>query len=172
VSLHHLGLLALEVGRDAAEAWSLSEQALVLSRRIGERRLEGNVLVAIARVARARGEAATARSLLSAALTAYQEVGDPAVMPILLYTCAAMAADAGQLERAVRLAGAAARLSELVGSQEWPALLRELDSWLPAARRALGEQNFARAWAQGPAATLEVELEQAVAEALAEAAHT
>lgn len=170
VSLHHLGLLALEVGRDYAEAWSLSEQGLLLARRIGERRLEGNVLIAMARVARAQGEAATARSLLSAALTAYREVGDPAVVPNLLYTWAAIAADGGRLERAVRLAGAAARVSELVGSQEWPTLLREVDSWLPAARRALGEQNFARAWVHGPAATLEVELEQALAEALDETA--
>jgi predicted ATPase len=168
-SLHHLGLLALEAERDHTAAWSLSEQSLVLARRIGERRLEGNILMAMARVARAQGKASTARSLLAEASTAYQQVGDPGPMPGFLTTCAAVAADAGHFERAVRLAALAARLMEVVGIQERTAL-RELNSWLPAARRALGEQTFATTWAQAAAMALDVE--SAVARALAEASST
>lgn len=165
MSLHHLGLIALEAEQDCAAAWSLSQQSLALARRIGDRRLEANVLGGMGRVARAQGNAAMACRLLAAALTAYHEVADPGAMPHVLYTCAAVAADAGQLDRAVRLAAAASRVTEIVGSQEWPSIQREIESWLPAARDALGERNFATAWAQGQATTLEKTVALALAEA-------
>ena len=165
IALHHLGLLALEADHDFAAAWSLSNQSVRLQRQIGDRRLEGAVLVGMARVARARGDLDTARGLLVDAWHAFREVGDPGVMTQLLYTRAALAADKPAFQEAVRLASAAARLNELLGSQQWPATVREIDQWLPRARRALGEERFGRAWAQGQAPTLQQTIARAMADA-------
>jgi hypothetical protein len=110
--------------------------------------MEGNVLAGMGRVARARGDATRAHTLLAAALTALHDVGDVGAMPRVLYTRAALAADAGGFERAVRLAAAAAKLDEIVGSLEWPAVLRERDSWLGATRAlpAPGPKARRRHW--------------------------
>jgi hypothetical protein len=68
----------------------------------------------------------------------------------------------------VRLAAAAAKLSDLLGARAWPVTLRERDAWLVPARPALGEEAFDRAWVEGQALTRE----QAVAYALGEASDT
>jgi tetratricopeptide (TPR) repeat protein len=153
ISLHHLGLLALEAQQDYAAAWLLSEQSLQLIRLAGDRRLEGNVLLGMARVARAREDPLTARELIAQAWSAHQEVRDPGLLSILLYTGAAVAADEARLEQAVRLASAAERVNALVGTQPWPAIARERESWLAGARRGLGGPTFACAWAEGQGRT-------------------
>jgi non-specific serine/threonine protein kinase len=163
MALHHLGLLALEADREVDAAWSLNEQSLALYRQIGNRRMVGVVLGNMGRVARARGDLAGARALLAETVTVLDDVGDLGPMPQMLYTLAAVDADVGRIERAVRLQAAATKLEEIVGTRVWPANLRERDSWLGRARAALGEASFARAWAEGQAMTTE----QAVAYALA-----
>ncbi len=165
IALHHLGLLALEAEQDYAAAWSLSDQSLKLQRQIGDRRLEGTVLVGMARVARGRGDLETAHRLLEEAWRAHQEVGDPGVLSHLMYTRAAVAADERAFEEAVRLASAAASLNDFLGSQQWPATLRDIEQWLPRARRALGDERFDRAWTEGQAPTLQQTIAQAMAEA-------
>jgi predicted ATPase len=162
MALHHLGLLAWEADRDGDVAWSLHEQSLALYRGQGNRRGVGVVLWGQARVARARGDAAGAHALVAEALTAHGEVGDTGVVPQMLYVLAALDADAGRLERAVRVAAASATWQESIGSRAWPVILRERDAWLGPARPALGDEAFARAWAEGQAMTRE----QAVAYAL------
>jgi hypothetical protein len=72
-----------------------------------------------------------------------------------MYTVAALDADAGRLEAAVRLAAAAANLEESLGVRAWPVIHHERDAWLEPARRALGEEQFARAWENGRAMTRE-----------------
>jgi tetratricopeptide (TPR) repeat protein len=162
MALHHLGLLALEADAANDEAWSLNEQSLALFRQLGNRRLSANVLTAMGRVARARGDAAQARASLVEALISHRDVGDVGQLPHVMYTLAALDADAGRLDDAVRLAAAAAKLEENLGSRVWPVIVRERDAWLVPARRALGDESFARDWANGQAMTRE----QAVAYAL------
>jgi hypothetical protein len=53
------------------------------------------------------------------------------------------------------MSAAAGRRVERAGRRTWPAILRERDAWLEPARRALGEESFAQAWADGQAMTLE-----------------
>jgi hypothetical protein len=83
----------------------------------------------MARVARARGDLSSARELVKQALSAHQQVGDPSVFSILLSTKAAIAADAAHFDEAVRLASAADRVNALLGSREWPSVVRERQKW-------------------------------------------
>jgi non-specific serine/threonine protein kinase len=161
MALHHLGLLALEAEGEVELAWSLNEQSLALSRQLGNRRMAAVVLGNMGRVARAQGN--LARALLGETVTALRDVGDLGPMPQMLYTLAAVDADAGWFGRAVRLQAAAMQLEEVVGIRVWPANRRERDGWLEHARAAVGAARFAQAWAAGQAMTLE----QAVAHALA-----
>jgi hypothetical protein len=155
MALHHLGLLALEADHDNDAAWSLNEHSLAITRRIGDRDLGGNVLIALVRIARARGEPARARASLAEAIVSHRNVGDVGQIAHMTYTLAAVDADAGQLEDAVRLAGTAAKVAEQLGVRVWPVILRERDACLEPARRVLGEERFAREWANGQAMTRE-----------------
>jgi predicted ATPase/class 3 adenylate cyclase len=154
-ALLHLGLLTWEADRDGDTAWSLYEQSLALAQDTGDRRLAGYALSSMGSVARARGDAATTRALMAEALAISGELGEIAYEPHKLYVLAALNADAGRLDRAVRIAAAAVRLAESIGSRTWPSILRERDAWLEPARAALGGEAFARAWAAGQAMTRE-----------------
>jgi predicted ATPase/class 3 adenylate cyclase len=158
-ALNHLGELALEADRDAEAAWRLYEQSLALYRQLGDPRMLAVVLVGRGRVARARGDGPGARAALAEALAALGEADGAGVMPVALYTLAALAADAGRPARAVRLLAAATAQEARGGARVWPAVRRERDGWLGPARGALGEAGYARAWAAGAA----MSLEQAVA---------
>jgi hypothetical protein len=162
MALHHLGLLDLEADRDVDVAWSRNEDSLTYFRQIGNRRMAGVVLVAMSRVARLAAHAARARTLIIEAIHAYGEVGDVGQIPQSLHVLASLDADDGQLDSAVRLAAAAAKLANLLGATAWPVTLRERDAWLTPARSTLGDASFTRAWAEGQAMTRE----QAVAYAL------
>jgi len=155
MALHHLGLLALEADRDLDTAWSLNEESLALCRQIDDRRMIGVVRLALGRVARAQGDLGGARALVAEALRLHGQVGDVAIVPQMLYVLAALDADAGRLERAVRLAGAASALGENRGTRVWPVTLRERDAWLVPTRSVLADDIFERAWAEGQRMTRE-----------------
>jgi hypothetical protein len=80
----------------------------------------------------------------------------------MMYVLAALDADEGRLDDAVRLAGAAARQEERLGVRVWPVIRRERDAWLGSARPALGDAQFTRAWEDGRAMTREHSLEFAL----------
>jgi hypothetical protein len=61
----------------------------------------------------------------------------------------------GQPARAVRIAGAATVLREMIGAPASPADAARLDPALAQARQALGQLEYAAAWAEGRAMTLE-----------------
>jgi non-specific serine/threonine protein kinase len=166
VSLHHVGLLALESAHDSATAWSLNQHSLGLFRRLGDRRMECNVLLALASVARDRNDVETARSLVAEASIACHEIGDDGLMVYVLYERAAVAAATGKLEQAVRLVAAAEKMTELLGIYVHPVYVDPEESarLLMAARQALGDQRFASAWRRGQAATLKETVGQALAD--------
>lgn len=155
MALHHLGLLALEADRDLDAAWSLNEQSLALYRQLGNRRMAAVVVGNMGRVARARGDLAAARAELAESVVALSAIGDPGPIPQMLYTLAAVHADEGSLEGAIRLQAAATKLEEVVGTSVWPANRRESEGWLERARAVLGEASVTSAWAQGQAMTME-----------------
>ena len=154
MALHHLGLLVLESERDLDRARTLNEEALPLLSGLGNRRMEGVVLLALGRVAHARGDLAVAYTLATRALTAHHDLGDVGHQPLMLCVIAAIDADAGRAERAVRLASAAAVANQALGTRTWPVVLRERDAWLERARVTIGAEQYARSWAEGAALTL------------------
>jgi hypothetical protein len=145
MALHHLGLLALEAERDADTCWTLNEESLALLRAVGDRRMIGVTLQAMGRAARARGDAASARALIGEALALHTQVGDFGHVPQMLYHLAAICAERGALERAVRVAASASKMSEEMGTRVWPVIERERDAWLEPARETLGDAHFALA---------------------------
>jgi hypothetical protein len=75
---------------------------------------------------------------------------------------AAVLCTLGQLERGVRLFGAAAALRAAVGLPQSPAKRATCERDVVSARTAMGDDAFAAAWAAGQ----ELSLEQVIAEAL------
>jgi hypothetical protein len=162
MALHHLGLVFFESEANIDTALSLNEQALTIGRRIGDRRFCGNVLFAMARISRARGQPELARAQVAEALLLHRAVGDTGIQASMTYALAAVEADAGRLDIAVRLAGAADKQEEQLGIRTWPVLRRERDAWLEPARHALSNAQFDRAWQDGRAMTREQALEFAL----------
>jgi hypothetical protein len=133
-----------------------------LFQQIGNQRQIGIVRLAMGRVARARGDLDEARLLAAEGLRLQAQVGDVANISTRLHVLAAIDADAGRFEQAVRLAAAASAMNEILGTRVSPASRHELEGWLASARSALGDDIFERAWAEGQTMTRE----QAIAYAL------
>jgi non-specific serine/threonine protein kinase len=105
---------------------------------------------------------ATARSLHDQSLAIRKRLGDPWTIALSLESLAELAALQRQRGRALRLAGAAARLRASAGAPPPPVNQQRLQSWLPSAHLALTESARTAAWAEGQA----MSIEQAVAYAL------
>src|SRR5215203_1779042 len=97
-------------------------------RRLDNRRMVGVVVLAMGRVAQARGDLVAARALVRDALTTHYELGDLGNVPMMVCVTAGINADAGEIERAIRLAAAAAAANEAMGTRTWPVVLRERDA--------------------------------------------
>jgi tetratricopeptide (TPR) repeat protein len=113
-------------------------------------------------LALARGDLATARTRLVEALTLQCERGEGTWLHASLAALACLAAAEGEPARALRLAGAAAAPGAAGGAALQPTERQRLERWLAGARRAVGDEAAATAWAEGQA----MSLEQAVAGAL------
>ena len=122
------------------------------------------MLLSLGDVALAEQNPARARELLHESLTGMREVGEKLGIPGALDTVAHLAATQGQVERAVRLAGAAEQLRTASGTHPWPVAERTRTQWLTSAHETLNETLFRAAWAQGQATTQQ----QAIAYALEE----
>ena len=114
-------------------------------------------------VADYRGDYSAAYSLLAESLTLSQDLGYTEFIGWALERFTALAAVQGQAARALRLDGAAARLSETLGTPPG-ALERELllEVRLLTARQLLGERAAAQARAEGQAMPLEQAIEYAL----------
>jgi hypothetical protein len=161
--LSHLGDVALHQG-DVARAAALSEEALTLCRRAGELQAEVNTLCTLGQLARQRGDLATAFALQRQALALAWERADPRCVADTLEYLVNVVGAGGHGEQAARLLGAARALREAIGAPG-PSVERAMtEQAVGEARRALGEEAWAEAFAAGRAMTLE----DAVAEALGE----
>ena len=164
-ALSVLSSVALEQGQ-TARARRLLHEALAHARALKNRGMESLTLAHLAGVARDEGDVGAAGALARQALVAAREAGERWQISLLLEVCGGLDAVQGRAARAVRLFGAAAGLRLRAGIHPrgvlpWPRVHYEQD--LAAARAALDEPAFARAWAAGEAMTLE----EAAADALA-----
>jgi hypothetical protein len=140
----------------------LLEESLALSR--GEEHAWGiaHTLAGLGNVACEEGEYARASSLYEASLDLARRMGlNHTILPCL-EGLARVALAQGKMERAAWLCGAAAALREDMGWALSPVKCAEHDRIVSAARRALGEEAFAVAWARGHALPLEEAIRDAV----------
>jgi hypothetical protein len=115
-------------------------------------------LMNLGRVAGYQGDYAAAHSLLAESLTLSQDLGHTKFIGLALERFTGLAAVQRQAGRAMRLDGAAAKLSAALGTPS-PALESELlERRLHTARQMLGEDAAAEAREQGLAMRLGLKL--------------
>lgn len=159
-SLNNLGNLTREQG-NLAEARGYIEEATAISQEIGDRWAIANSMNNLANVIRAQGEYGLARSLYEKSLAINVEMEDKWAIAYLLEDMGCLAAMEGQSERALTLAGAAARLREEIGTPLPPAERAALDETLDIARKKLDRSRRAFAWEGGQKMSLEEAVEYA-----------
>jgi hypothetical protein len=167
IYLTNVGAIALAQG-DLGRAAACCEESLAFARSTGADFAAAIALRYLGEVARRRGDLAGAEALGREGLLAWQQLDAQAGLAVGLENLALSAAAAGkeaQAERAARLLGAAAALCEAIGAPQILRAQEETERTVAPARAALGEEHWAAAFAAGRALTLE----EAIAEALAEA---
>jgi predicted ATPase/DNA-binding SARP family transcriptional activator len=159
-SLYFLGSLALAQG-DYEAARTLLQESLALYRELRYSSIL-HVLGALGHVEREVGDYAQATTLYQESLLLRREMGDMLTIACSLEDFAGLAGRQGQLQRAVRLLGAAETLAATLGRTLPVGYAPEYARTVAAAHAALSEEAFASAWEQGRTMTQE----QAVAYAL------
>jgi ATP/maltotriose-dependent transcriptional regulator MalT len=144
-----LGLIHLEQGELEA-ARPLLEESIVIGKQTGSVTEAVHLVLGLARLSAAQGDAAAARRLYREALSlllecnVYQEV-----IAAGLEDLAALEAGEGTPRQAVWLCGAAHALREAIGAPMYPVSRASYEQALALARAQLGEQAFRAAWAEG-----------------------
>lgn len=161
LSLTNLGNTLSHDGDDAT-ARHHYEEALALRREIGDRRGIAFTLSGLGNIALHQGDYATAGRLYAEGLSIRQKLGEKRGMAISLECFARLAIAQRQASRSVRLAGAADRLRTTIGAPRPPAERAEFALALQALRAAMANAEYAAAWAEGQAMTLEQAIEYAL----------
>jgi predicted ATPase/transcriptional regulator with XRE-family HTH domain len=146
-----LGNLA-EIYMQRAEydrAAALWEESLALFREVRMPSLIAYALQGLGETRCYQGEYVRATTLLQECLGVYVELGFHLNTGDALDVLALMAWNQGRAEQAVRLFAAGAAIREEVGATRSPNKRAHTDRTLAAARKALGEESFAAAWAAG-----------------------
>jgi predicted ATPase/class 3 adenylate cyclase len=152
--LSGLGEVALRQG-DYGRATQLLEESLALRTQLGNKWGVGVSLGTLGWVAVRAGDWDRAVARLGESLEVRQEIGDKGGSAWCLERLAEVASARGQSAKAVCLLAAAAALRDSIGSVIDPIDRSEYDSRLGALRAQMGEEQFAAAWDEGSALTLE-----------------
>jgi tetratricopeptide (TPR) repeat protein len=152
MSLVSLGSISQDLG-DPDAARALNAEALAISRDLGDRWLAAYALDGLAALAAEREDFAAAGAWYRESLALRREIGDKLGVAHSLHVLARLRAIEGSPEVAVRLWAASSSLCGAIGAPLplSPAARTEHEQRLAAARSALGEEAFARAWAAGQA---------------------
>ncbi len=153
-TLNAMGSLALDLG-DYASAKREHEQGLALHRRLGNREGIAYSLHELGRVAVATGDAPNARSMLRESLILFQELGNGVGVAETLEHFAVLAIEQGTHGLALKLAGAASALRDLLGGPATPTDRASLERHLSKARAALGQAPARARFGEGARMTLE-----------------
>jgi predicted ATPase len=114
-SLNNLGLVVRDLG-DGHEARRLLEECVAINRELGDRWSVANALASLADVLLSQGDHRGAREALIENIHINRELGDRPGLAFSLELFAQLAVAENQPRRALRLAGAAAALRELIGA--------------------------------------------------------
>ncbi len=159
-AMTELGMIARQDG-DGVQSRALLEEGLALARVAGDRWDAGTALLYLGWLARTDGDVGRAESLVMDGLADLRESGLPAIVAAAIGFQGVLAIDRGAHHRGARLLGA------VVARQVPPLWLppsdrQVLEASAAAARVALGEQEFAAAWAEGQAMRLEEAVDYAL----------
>jgi len=155
-------MIAGDFHRDNAEARRLLGESLALYRTLGFARFIALVQLSLGTVDLAEADLDRAHDVLRQSLTGMADVGEKLGIHGALDTFGQLAIMQGRIERAVTLAGAAARLRTTGGTQSWPVVQRTRTQWLDSAHRTLGEPAYQAAWDEGQAMTRELAITYAL----------
>jgi predicted ATPase len=158
-ALDYQGDVAREQG-DFAAARSLYEQGLAIFQELGDRWGIAGTLADLGNLAREQRDCAGAHGLYRESLKIFQELEHKRGVARLLECFACSAAAQFQAERALRLAGAAAALRQVIGAPLMAAEQAKLESLLHPAREALSDRLGAAAWLEGWAMPVEQAIEE------------
>lgn len=158
--LSGLGEVALRQG-DYGRATRLVEESLELRREIGNKWGVGVSLGTLGWAAMRQGDWNRAIGRLGESLEVRQEIGDKGGSAWCLERLAEIAMAQAQAKKAVRVFSAAAALRGSIGSVIDPVDQPEYDRTLEVLRGELGEEQYAGAWEEGRALTVEQAIEYA-----------
>ncbi len=147
-----LGQIALHRG-DYTTAHALLEESLTSGRELKDMPLITRGLSGLGCVAFSRGNSAQAQALYEELLQMREETGDSVFMGACLEELGGVVAAQGHYMWAARLWGAAEKLDETAAVRASPHYPTFSRSWMATARTQLGEEAFARAWAEGQSMT-------------------
>ncbi|MGH2614512.1 MAG: ATP-binding protein [Thermomicrobiales bacterium] len=139
--------LLATVDRERGEAWI--EEGLALHRELGNKQGIGNKLNDLGLVSHEAGDARAAARHYADSLRWLLEGGDAWYLASPIEGLAAIALDAGQVNEATRLLGAAAALREWSGGAVWTTERDRLERTIAAARASLGHEIYAEEMAVG-----------------------
>ncbi|MFN8633241.1 MAG: tetratricopeptide repeat protein [Chloroflexota bacterium] len=148
-----LGVVACSTD-DLSEARRFFEASLTTYRTLGNSQGVAVALSNLGEVALELGDLAEASALERESLSLATRIGDRERVAVTLTALAGVAAASGQAERALRLAGAAMQLRDAIGKTSPAAWRARSDRWLMPARRLLGAEASADAYAAGRAMPL------------------
>jgi non-specific serine/threonine protein kinase len=160
---HHLLGIAAYIADDFATARTRYEWSLAIRREIGDREGTSILQSLLGIVAVREREYAEAHALFSDALLLMRGLLGDWGMSINVATFAGLAGAQGQLEEAVRLAGASSALRHAWQTPLIPLIEAVVDEALARAKSVLGPADYAAAWAAGQALSLEESLAAALA---------
>jgi non-specific serine/threonine protein kinase len=167
--LHMTGMALLSLGDavrllgDYERAAACLEEGIVLLKAIGHTWGIALALSVLGAVTQAQGELDRARALYAESLSLEQTIGSTFQTAASMEGLASLAAAQGQGERTARLFGAADALRTILGTPVLPNYRADHDRSVDAVRRALGDDTFAAAWAEGQALPLEAAIALALA---------
>jgi len=145
--LNGIGVVARSVG-DLERARTSQERALAIQRELLDMRGTAFSLRELGAIAARQREVAAATAYLGECMEIYQALGDRQGLAAAMETCAGVAGAAGQPERALRLAGAAAAIREALDAPLSPSDQEQLNASLERSRARLGSAAV-RLFAEG-----------------------
>lgn len=138
------------------------EECLPLLRDIGENLMADHAIWGLGKVALREGRLEEARSCAARSLHFQKQHKSPIGVPYIIESFAHLAVVESQPQRAVRLFAAAARTREGQHSFPQPLVVAENEQYLAPLRETLSAAEFAAAWEEGSAMTMEEAIEYAL----------
>jgi predicted ATPase len=162
-SVDCLGEIARSAGDDAG-ARARTEEALTLYRDLGHARGQAHALHNLAYLQLHEGDAAGARALFRESLVLGRDLGTVRDQVFAVVGLACASVHDGEVKRVTRLLGAAATVLSTLQVRLEPAEDAEFQRALDTMRARLDPGEYATAWTEGQAMTLEQAVEYALAE--------